>query len=388
MGQKLKGTFEKKNENAYLLRVTTGYNEKGNPKRLSKYIKAEDDREADYLLYKWIKELEDNGFSEPEKITLNFFYNRYWLKEAKQNLEQRAYEDYSAIIENRFLEPLGKKTLQDIKPYQIKELVISMKNLKTNKDLSRKTKKKALNALSNLFSVAIDEYRLLERNPVHDVKLPKEKGKKSEAVAKPYDVEEIKTLIKTLGTAGIRTQAIIMTAFITGAREGEIAALEEDNLDFENKQITFNQRLIQSKELGLIRVDGLKASDSKTMPVPSDYLELMKEFIAENKEDREALGVEPKHKYVFGTFDGNPVRPDSLYKHWKRFAEKNNLRPIRFHDLRHTTASYLISKPEIPIKAVQERLGHKDYRTTMNIYAHSIKEADEKASDAFSELLN
>ncbi|MGX7364837.1 tyrosine-type recombinase/integrase [Enterococcus casseliflavus] len=55
--------------------------------------------------------------------------------------------------------------------------------------------------------------------------------------------------------------------------------------------------------------------------------------------------------------------------------------------IRHTSASYLLADANIPIKAVQEMLGHKDYRTTMNIYGHALEKSKRAASDRFSELL-
>lgn len=386
MGRKLKGTFDKRSNGSYLLRVTIGYNEKGNPKRIPKSIKADDDDEARFELYKWIKELEKQGFATPERITLSSFFHNQWEKEARVNLELRGFEDYQSIISKRFIEPLGDVPLAKIKPYQIKNIIINSKNLKNGNELNRKTKKRILSAITNLFTVAKDEYQLIEENPAKDITIPKEKNAVTN-VQPPYDMAEIKKLMEALSRAPIRTQAIIMTAFITTAREGEIAALEEKHFDFENDKVTFNQRIVVSKQRGLVRLDGLKASDYKTMPVPRDYLVMMDNFMQINQKDRQELNIDPKHKYVFGTFDGKPPRPESLDQHWKRFCKRNGLRLIRFHDLRHTAASYLISKPEISIKAVQERLGHKDYRTTMNIYAHSITESDKKASDAFSGLL-
>ena len=76
----------------------------------------------------------------------------------------------------------------------------------------------------------------------------------------------------------------------------------------------------------------------------------------------------------------------ALYKHWIRYAKKNNLRQIRFHDWRHTSATQMIAN-KIPLKNVQERLDHKDYTTTVNIYAHATKDVDKEASNLFGSFL-
>ena len=66
---------------------------------------------------------------------------------------------------------------------------------------------------------------------------------------------------------------------------------------------------------------------------------------------------------------GNLLTPDYITHSFSRILEKNELRHIRFHDLRHTCASMLL-KNGVPMKQIQEWLGHSDFSTTANIYAH------------------
>lgn len=70
---------------------------------------------------------------------------------------------------------------------------------------------------------------------------------------------------------------------------------------------------------------------------------------------------------------GDLILPDYITPAWKRLLEKNNLRIIRFHDLRHTCASLLLNKGKhegITLKDIQEWLGHSDFSTTANTYSH------------------
>ena len=66
---------------------------------------------------------------------------------------------------------------------------------------------------------------------------------------------------------------------------------------------------------------------------------------------------------------GAPYQPNYVTQHFKLILRKNHLRNIRFHDLRHTCASLLL-KNGVPMKDIQECLGHSSYNTTANIYAH------------------
>ncbi|MDT2661069.1 tyrosine-type recombinase/integrase [Enterococcus hulanensis] len=385
-----KGTVERLKSGNYRLRVTVGYNENGNPIRLNKTVEAKTQRKAYGELDAWIEDLEEHGYEDVSTITFGNFYENMWKKEARTILEPRTVREYSDIIDNRFLSTFKDKKMREIKPYQIKDIVIAAQPLsKKSTVLSRRTKKRFLNALSSVFSVARDQYRIITHNPVSDVKLPKETAKTKETT-KAYSIDEVKLLLKALDGkhSSDKTKALVMTAFVTGAREGEIAAVEEADFDFTSNTVHFHQRIVLNEDKKYERRDGLKASDSKTIPVPLGYMELMKDFMSANQEARKKLRINPKHKYIFGSPEGDFELPTSLYRNWKRFTKRAGLREIRFHDLRHTSASYLLADPNIPIKAVQELLGHKDYRTTMNIYGHALEETKRAASDRFSNLLD
>ena len=80
------------------------------------------------------------------------------------------------------------------------------------------------------------------------------------------------------------------------------------------------------------------------------------------------------------------MKPDYLTLHLQRIIKKRNLRRIRFHDLRHSCASLLLSNG-ISMKQIQEWLGHSNYATTANIYAHLDSESKQASADAINSLL-
>ena len=82
----------------------------------------------------------------------------------------------------------------------------------------------------------------------------------------------------------------------------------------------------------------------------------------------------------------NPIAQDVLSKKFNRFLKDNDLDHIRFHDLRHSHVTLLINS-KVPIKVISERVGHSNVNTTLNIYAHTLKEMDSEASDKISEVL-
>lgn len=90
--------------------------------------------------------------------------------------------------------------------------------------------------------------------------------------------------------------------------------------------------------------------------------------------------------YVVRRENGAPYRPDSITQKWERFVTVNDLPKIRLHDLRHSNATALIAAG-VDIKTVQQRLGHSDVTTTLNIYTHVTQAMDRQAASTIDSLL-
>ena len=90
---------------------------------------------------------------------------------------------------------------------------------------------------------------------------------------------------------------------------------------------------------------------------------------------------------VFSTPDGKPLRPDTVTRAWRMLAVKAGVKPIRFHDARHTHATLML-KQGIHPKIVQERLGHATIGMTLDTYSHVTPGLQEAAAESFDRLLN
>ncbi|MCM3749274.1 tyrosine-type recombinase/integrase [Paenibacillus pasadenensis] len=85
--------------------------------------------------------------------------------------------------------------------------------------------------------------------------------------------------------------------------------------------------------------------------------------------------------------DGQPFHYKAPYQWFRNFILKSKLRYIRFHDLRYTSATVLINQG-VHAKTISDRLGHGNITTTMNIYGHALRTADQTAADKFESLFN
>lgn len=386
------GSIEKRGPNTYRLRITSGYDENGKQIRPSKTITANSDRKAYAALDEWIEELKESGVIDLSIITVKYFVENMWKKQAPLLMQERTYQAYLDIIEARILPSFKDRLLNEIKPYEIRNFVTSQKKLKKpEEDVSRQTKKRVLAAFSSLYNIAWSEFRIVKDNPCRGIVLPAKtkEDKIKTGVQPPYSIEELEEMFSKIGNETLHVQAVILTSFVTSAREGEIAALERKHFLPENGQIIFEQRIIKVRDQKPKRIDGLKNGDQLIVDAPAYYFSTMEKYFQERQKQREKLNATaPEHDYVFGHLDGTPINPSALYGCWKHFVKRNNLRMIRFHDLRHSAASYLIANPQISDKAVQEHLGHSDYRTTMNMYVHGIKESKKEVANAMGKIIS
>lgn len=392
------GHFQKLDENKYRLFVDLGFHGKKRIRK-TKVITAKNDKEANRQLILFEAELEqkkDMYFRETENITLNQLYPRWKEHYAKQRYSPKSYPDYCSNLEKRILPVFGDIKIRDIKKVDVTFFIndLQKKNRRIdgkNEALSPSTVRNIYKAFASIMRAAV-EWELIDESPCRNIKLPKLTHEEGKA----YSESEVRLLLERLSERESPEKRIIVELAITsGARQGEIAALEEKHLNPKNNTIFIEQALVVAKKDEFEQVrDGLILKETKgkrkRLVTISEYVmnELLR-WVAMKKYQLEQLGEERKwkeHTFLFSDEYGKPYRPDSISQWWDRFMDRNpDLKRIRFHDLRHTSASLLIEAGE-HLKAIQYRLGHASMGTTMNTYGHLLPGADQRAASHFDKF--
>ena len=223
---------------------------------------------------------------------------------------------------------------------------------------------------------------LIDVNPADKVDRPRKNGFQPGF----YDKDEMNRLFDCVG--GLLIEAPVKLAAFYGLRRSEVLGLKWDAIDFDSGTITIQHTVTGCNVDGrytIVARDTTKTKSSRrTLPLTPPIRELLLRLKAEQAENRRLCGnsyIRGYEGYICVNEMGARIRPEYLSSHFEQVLEKNGLRRIRFHDLRHSSASLLLAN-HVPLKQIQEWLGHSDFSTTANIYAHLDAQSKSSTADA------
>ncbi|SDJ20943.1 tyrosine-type recombinase/integrase [Natribacillus halophilus] len=386
------GSVEKRGKNKYRLSVVIGYTEKGKAIRERRNVQAKNHTEAKKELSIFESEILTDQYIRPEKMTLRQFYEREWLvKFAPTHYgSENTLNENINIIENRILPTYGSMSLSDIKTIHVVNFVDDLKKHGRRLDgkeglLSASTIRNCYKAMNSLLAAA-KTYGLIKDNPADGVKAPVPKQSK---VQLEYSIDNVWKMIEAIKTESFEKQVLFWIAFVTSAREAEVAALEDKHILADKNAIRFEQSLLE-KRGGGVETKSIKNNLEGVAAIPEELTGMIQQLLHEKKKHKMMMGDKwqhPDNLFLFANEYGVPIRPDSISQWWIRFIHNNYLEKIRFHDLRHLSITFLIEK-NVPMKSISERARHSKIGTTMDFYGHNIVDVDRVAASHFSEFFN
>lgn len=212
--------------------------------------------------------------------------------------------------------------------------------------------------------------KTIQSNPAVNVERPR----KEKFIGSFYDKKEINTLFDII--QGHPLEVAIKLAAFYGLRREEIIGLKWTAIDFENNTLTIQHTVtecnLDGKHIEVASDTAKTDSSLRTMPLVTNFRAMLLTKKEKQEHYRKLCGrsyCKEYLDYIFVNEMGERWKPRYLSDGFKRILEQNGLRRIRFHDLRHTCASLLLAN-NVPMKKIQEWLGHSDFSTTANIYAH------------------
>ncbi|MCM1567812.1 MAG: site-specific integrase [Dehalobacter sp.] len=356
----------------------------------SQYVKAKSDREAEKIMAKFITDVDSGDYRQPSKMTFKQFAER-WIKEyGEVKLAPKTLFIYKQMLQSRIYPEFGDKKLEKIKPLELlgfysnirkehKYISISKDGIEKEKKsagLTEKTIKHHHGLICAIYEKAIKWGVLKGDNPARRIDPPQAEKKK----ARCYDEAQTKKLLAALDTldeSNLRDKVVTMIAIMTGARLGEIMGLEWQDIHFDQKVIEIRQSSQYLPGKGVFIKKPKTEMSERKISVNDTLLTLLQKY---QDDQREKGFICQDNNLLFVAWDGKPMHPNSITKWFPAFLRRNGLPPLNFHGLRHTSATFLISKG-MDIQTVAGRLGHSTSATTQNIYSHFLESKDRQAAD-------
>jgi integrase len=306
-------------------------------------------------------------------------YMRRWLKgSVRDTVRTSTYERNKQIVDLHVVPALGRLKLKALTPAQVRWFYRE----KLDRGLSSATVHKMHVVLHKALDQAVRD-SLIPRNVTEAVKVPQVRRKEIE----PLSAEETKKLLAAASEAGERFEALYVLAVTTGLRQGELLALRWDDVDLEGRVLRVRRTLTRVK--GSYSLGEPKTARSRrSVSLTETTVEALRAHLARQLEEIDRVGsLYQDGGLVFATERGTTVNPSNLRR--RSFApllERAKLPGIRFHDLRHTCATLLLTKNVNP-KVVSEMLGHASIAITLDTYSHVLPNMQDSAARALEEAL-
>ena len=350
--------------------ISTGLTVKGNK------------RKAEKMLDELRKTYEDE-ISKEDKSASDILFTEFmkeWLGMIKNSVEMSTYGSYSYIVEKRIIPyfedkqiPLKELTPTDIQRYYTHCLLVE--HVSANTVIHRHAN--IHKALKYAFKVGLIPY-----NPADRVERPRKNSFSSEI----YGDKELEALFAA--AKGTRLELAVILGAFYGLRRSEIVGLKWDAIDFEKKrfsiQYTVTETNIGGKQTIVEKERTKTKSSRRTLPIVEPFEKLLLDLRTAQGENRRVCGrsyCTDYLEFVYVDELGQRIKPGYITMAFQKLLQKNGLKRIRFHDLRHSCASLLYAHG-VSLKDIQEWLGHSTISTTANIYTHLDYSSKETSANA------
>ena len=335
--------------------ISTGLPEKGNKRKA----------EAELVKIR-------NAFEPPAEIgelCSNMLFADYllgWLEIVKVRVKPTTFGSYESMVKQT-IEPYFRNkpiTLKDLEARHIQQFY------------SEKLRTVKPNSVIHYHAVIHQALKYAMKTDLvpQNVAMKVDRPKKNDFQPVFLDAAELQHLFEVV--KGTKLELPVLVAAFYGFRRGEVLGLKWDAIDFERGTISIKRTVTFTKADGTYREVEQQSAKTKsslrTLPLVGSFRDYFMQVKEAQELNKKVCGNCYNYEYdgfVFVDEMGERMKMNYLTSAFPKFLERHGLRRMRFHDLRHSCASLLLANG-VPLKHIQEWLGHSDFTTTANIYAH------------------
>ena len=334
-------------------------------------------KEVATKLVKAVSNREDSLTFDARNLTLDTYLD-LWLRDSVQDtVRLTTYQGYERIVRLHIKPMLGRIKLDKLTPIHVRSLYRE----RLEAGLAPRMVQLVHTTLHKALKQAVND-GLIPRNVTEAVKAPRPVKKEM----RPLSPMQARSLLEAARRE--RLESLYALAVTTGMRQGEILGLKWEDIDLKAGTLQVRRTLSTATGGGVKFGDPKTARSRRNIRVPKLALVSLKSHRKAQLEERMKLsGLWQDYDLVFTTGVGTPLsRADLITRSFKPLLRSADLPDIRFHDLRHTCATLLLSRG-VHAKLVQELLGHSTIAVTLDTYSHVLPGMDEGLADTMDEAL-
>jgi len=338
-------------------------------KRLTKYAKTR--RECQI----WLREAQARQSTglipDAHNLTLDR-YLPYWLDLNRSHWAPSTHRQYAQLCRDHILPLIGRIKLTNLRPDHIQQIL--------NADVGQRTRSLIYAVLRRALNQAI-KWQLIAHSPLRTLNAPAQPRSEMRAL----DPAQARHFLEACRDH--RLSALFYLAISTGLRQGELLGLMWSDLDRTTGALRIQRQLRRVYGSGLQFTDLKTAASRRQIIIGVETLDRLKAHRIAQLRERLFQADWHDRDLIFTNALGGPIDPSKLYKIFRQILDAAGLPQIRFHDLRHTAASLMLSQGIHP-KIVQERLGHSSINITLDTYSHIIPTLQQNAAGQIEAILS
>ena len=351
------GYLRQRSAGSWTITVFLGKDAKGKPRQVTKTVRGTK-QDAQRELACMVADRDRGVDLRPERLTVGELAER-WLASKRANLAASTAVSYAGLLRLHALPYIGGVRLRDLKPLHVE----AVKSKVTQGGGSQKLALNVFRVVNALLKQGV-RWQLLSVNPCAAVDAPRPRPFKPH-VPTPAELDRL-----FAAADATRYGPLVRLATLSGARQGELLRLRWRDVDWEERRLA-------------IRGTKTQAS-ARVVDLGPETLALLARWRMAEREKRLKLGpgatCGSDDAPIFTNFVGGTVDAGGLKRTWRRIVRDADVGHVRFHDLRHASATYLL-KAGVPVPIVSERLGHSRTSTTTDIYGHVMPGMGREAAE-------
>lgn len=370
------GTITKKSENTWQVRIFLGRDANGKTKHFNKTIHGSK-KDAQKFLNAKLRERDLGRFVDPASMSMDEFLND-WLEDiARSRVREATFDGYKGIVDYYINPAIGSERLSDLRPDQIQRFYGQLQR----KGLSARTVRYVHSVLSSSLNHA-EMQGMIFNNPCKRCQLPKQ----HKTEMKYFAPDQVRQFLEAAKDS--KQYALFVLAIETGMRPGEYLALQWKDIDLENQTLSVRRTVKVKKGGGFYYSTPKTAKSNRPLTLTPELIEALKaQRIRQLEAKMQIRDVYRDNDLVFPNEIGDPLLIGNLRKrYFERIVKGAGLPMIRLYDLRHTSATMMLSEGEHP-KVVSERLGHASVVLTLDTYSHVLPNMQKQATAKMGKLM-